>query len=176
MNPTVHGVMAYEDITIAKLAKEKWDYLVHTLQHGFDFKLRLWKFDALRIPELRDVAVNDAIQAQMVFVVTHGAGELPSEVKVWIEHWLAQMDQKRDAARLLTLLSDPPPGKFGASTLSQFAYLQQAARKGSMDFLASTGPIVSRQSAISLRVSTEGMLAWKDNLIPARDHTKREVH
>jgi hypothetical protein len=144
MSPTLHGVMAYEDVSIAKLAKEKWDHLVHMLQPGFDFELRLWKFDALRIPELRDIAVNDAVEAQLVFVVTQGAGELPFEVKVWIEQWLAQMDSKRDAARLLALLSHPPPDKLGAPAFSQFAYLQQVARKGSMDFLASTAPIVTR--------------------------------
>ena len=130
--------------SIAKTAKEQWDYLVLTL-NDFDFELCLWKFDALRIPELRFVAVNDAVKAQMVFVATHGTGELPSEVKVWIEQWLNRTEQKRDAARLLTLLSDPLPlDKFGASAFSQFAYLQQVARKGAMDFLVSTAPGVTR--------------------------------
>ena len=142
MNPTLHAVMAYEDLSIAKIAKEKWDYLVHTL-NGFDFELCVWKFDALRIPELRAVAVSDAVKAQMVFVATHGTGELPSEVKVWIEQWLNRTEQKRDAARLLTLLSDPLPHKFGISAFSQFAYLQQVARKGAMDFLVSTAPSVT---------------------------------
>jgi hypothetical protein len=136
MNPTLHGVVAYEDVAVAKVAKEKWDYLVSTLQSGYDFELRLWKFDALRYPQLRDAAVNDVAKAQMVFVVTRGAGELPSEVKAWVEQWLAQSSQKRDAARLLTLLFDPPAGRVGGSAFSQFAYLQQAARKGSMDFIA----------------------------------------
>src|SRR5581483_3893382 len=102
MNPILHAVMVYEDIFVAKIAKEKWDYVVHSL-NGFDFELCLWKFSALQIPELRTVAVNDAVKAQMVFVVTHGIGELPSEVKVWIEQWLNRADQKPDAARLLTL-------------------------------------------------------------------------
>ena len=45
MNPTLHGVVAYEDVSVAKLATEKWDYMVHTLQSDFAFELRLWKFD-----------------------------------------------------------------------------------------------------------------------------------
>jgi hypothetical protein len=143
MNPTLHGVMAYEDFSVAKIAKEKWDYLVHTL-NGFDFELCLWKFDALRIPELRAAAVNDAVKAQMVFVVTHGTGELPSDVKVWIEQSLNRTDQKRDTARLLTLLTDPLPDKFGASAFAQFAYLKQMAKKGAMDFLVSSAPIVTQ--------------------------------
>ena len=136
MNPVLHVVMAYEDVSLAKLAKGKWDSLLKTVQDEFEVDLRLWKFDALQIPELREAAVKDAAEAEMVFVVTHGAGELPSPVKVWIEQWLAQIKQKRDASRLLTLIS--APDKVPASNVSQFAFLQQAARKGSMDFLATT--------------------------------------
>ena len=136
MNPILHGVVAYEDVAVAKLAKEKWDYVVRTLQTGYEFELQLWKFDVLRHPQLRDAAVNDAAKAQIVFVATRGAGDLPSEVKAWIEQWLAESSQKRDAARLLTLLFDAPAGQVEASAFSQFAYLQQVARKASMDFIA----------------------------------------
>jgi hypothetical protein len=59
MKPTLHGVVAYEDVSVAKLAKEKWDYLVRKLQSGYAFELRLWKFDVFRHPQLRDAAVND---------------------------------------------------------------------------------------------------------------------
>lgn len=55
------------------------------MQGGFDFQLCPWKFDALRIPQYRDAAVNDDAKAQLVFVATRGVGELPSEVKAWIE-------------------------------------------------------------------------------------------
>lgn len=154
MNPTLHAVMAYEDLSIAKIAKENWDYLVHTV-NGVDFELRPWKFDALRIPELQAVAVHDAANAQLVFVVTHGIGELPAEVKTWIEQWLARLDQKRDAARLLTLVTDPLPDKIGASAFSQFAYLQQAARKGSMDFLSATAHSLTRHVSHHLSTSTQ---------------------
>jgi hypothetical protein len=138
MNPILNVVMAYEDVSLAKLAKEKWDSLVNnSLQDNFEIDLRLWRFDALRIPELRKVAVDEAANAQIVFVVTHGTGELPFEVKDWVEQWLAQINQE-EASRLLALLAVPPPSESGATNISQLAYLQRAARKGSMDFLAST--------------------------------------
>jgi hypothetical protein len=138
MNPIPNVVMAYEDVSLAKLAKEKWDSLVNnSLQDNFEIDLRLWRFDALRIPELRRVAVDDAANAQMVFVVTHGTGELPFEVKDWVERWLTQINQK-ESSRLLTLLAGPPLDNFRATNISQLAYLQRAARKGSMDFPAST--------------------------------------
>src|SRR5215204_3127337 len=104
MNPILYGVMVYEHASLAKLAKERWDHMVEALHKIYEFELRLWKFDVLRIPEWRAAAVNDAAKAQMVFVVTKGAGELPFEVKTWIEQWLALMDRKQETARLLTFL------------------------------------------------------------------------
>jgi hypothetical protein len=161
MNPILHGVMAYEDFSIAKLAKEKWDFMVNALQHGYDFELQLWGFDTLRIPALRNVAVNKTAKAHMVLIATLGTGELPIEAKMWIEQWLALKERQQDAARVLIFLFDSPPDKSGAYAFSQFAYLQHAARKGSMDFLATTASAMDQDRAISLHVSTGGMRSWE---------------
>lgn len=176
MNPIVRGVVAYKDVSFVKLAKEKWDYVVRTLQSGCDFELRLWKFDVLEIPEVREAAVNDAANAQVVFVATRGAGELPSEVKAWIEQWIARNNQKREAARLLALLFDPPAGQADASAFPQFAYLRQAARKGSMEFIVSGMPTHSRPAVVRLHSRAGSMRSWEDNRGPARDsRAKREA-
>ena len=163
MNPILYGVMVYEDASLAKLAKEGWDHMVQALDTTYDFELRLWKFDVLRIPEWRNAAVNDAARAQMVFVVTHGTGELPSEVKTWIEEWLALMDRQQENARLLTFLF-----KLGASAFSQFAYLQQAARRGSMDFIAAPALALNQQSVIRLHAPSALLLSREDHSGGAR--------
>jgi hypothetical protein len=168
MHPTLYGVIAYEDASAAKLAKEKWDNMVQPLKQTYEFELRLWNFDLLRIPELREAAALDAGKAQMIFVVTHGAGELPLAVKTWVEQWLGQRDQKQDAPRLLTLLFEVSTDESWASGFTQFAYLQRAARKGSMDFMASATPTPAFQKAAGLRAVREDRRVWADNLIPAR--------
>jgi hypothetical protein len=112
INPVVRVVMAYEDVSLAKLAKEKWDSLVNNgLQDKFKIELRLWRLDALRIPDLRKVAADDAADTQMVFIVTRGTGELPIEVKNWVEQYLAQID-RNEAGRLLALLAGAPSDQF----------------------------------------------------------------
>src|SRR6185436_11244988 len=169
MKPLLYGVMAYESASVAKIAKEKWDYMVHALQSRYDFELRLWKFEILRIPELRDVAINDAAKAQLVFVAAHGAGELPVQVKEWIEQWLALKNRVEAAGRLLAFLFDPSSDRSWVSAFPKFTYLQQAARRGSMDFIASATPIQSPQSAIRLHVSTAATPSW-GNKSPGRDH------
>ena len=175
MKPLLYGVMAYESASVAKIAKEKWDYMVHALQSRYDFELRLWKFEILRIPELRDVAINDAAKAQLVFVAAHGAGELPVQVKEWIEQWLALKNRVEAAERLLAFLFDPSSDRSWVSAFPKFTYLQQAARRGSMDFIASATPIQSPQSAIRLHVSTAATPSW-GNKSPGGDHaTKPKV-
>jgi len=170
MKPLLNGVMAYESASVAKLAKEKWDYMVHTLESRYDFELRLWKFDVLRIPEWRDAATNDAAKAQLVLVATHGAGELPRQVKVWIKRWVALKNRVQESSRLLTFLFEPSSDRSGTSAFPQFAYLQQAARWGSMDFIASATPIQSHQSAIRLHMSTGALPSCESNFSSGRQH------
>jgi hypothetical protein len=138
MKQTFSAVMAYENANTAKRAKEMWDRLMRALKDDYRLKLRLWKFDVLRIPEVRDAAATDVARADMTLIATRGAGELPAEVKAWIELWLAQKRNAQDAKRALAVLFDATPDKVEASALAQFAYLQRVARKGNMDFFVAT--------------------------------------
>jgi hypothetical protein len=170
MRPLLYGVIAYESAAVAKIAKEKWDYVVHALQSRYEFELRLWKFDILRIGELRNDAITDATKAQLIFVATHGAGELPLHVKEWIEQWLALKNRVQASRRLLAFLFDPSSDRSWVSAFPKFAYLQHAARRGSMDFIASATPIQSPESAIRLHVSTRAMPSCESDLSPGRNH------
>jgi len=138
MKRTLNVVMAYEEATTPERAKEAWDHFVCTLKGHYGPGLRLWKFDLLRTPELRDAAATEAARADMILIATRGAGELPAEVKAWIDTWLAQKREVQDDRSTLAVLFDSPPDKVGASTLAQFAYLQRVARRGSLDFFVST--------------------------------------
>lgn len=138
MERTLSVVMAYEETSTAERAKEAWDRLVCTLKGHYGPGLPLWKFEALRIPELRDVATTDAARADLILIATRGDGELRAEVKAWVEAWVAQKREAQDRQSTLGVLFDAPPDKVGGSALAQFAYLQRAARRGNMDFLVST--------------------------------------
>lgn len=139
MNRTFNAVMAYEDAITANRAKEAWDSLVCTsLQGRDDPGVRLWKFDVLRAPEMRAVASKDAARADMILIATRGAGELPTEVKAWIDGWLAQKRKAAVNQSTLAVLFHALSNTAGIPALAQFAYLQRVARRGNMDFVVST--------------------------------------
>jgi hypothetical protein len=138
MKRTFGAVMAYEDASLAERAQKAWDYLVSTLQGHHCSGLRLWQFDLLRTPEMRGAAAQDAAQADMILIATHGAGELPADVKEWIDGWLVQKRKAYDHQSTLAALFDALPRTVGIPALAQFAYLQRVARRGNMDFLVST--------------------------------------
>ena len=138
MKRTFTAVVAYEDASTVDRAQKAWDHLICTLQGHSEFGLRLWKFEFLRTPEMRAVAARDAAQADMILIATHGTGELPAEVKAWIDGWLAHKGEVQGDQSTLAVLFDAPPDKVGVPAPAQFAYLQRAARKGNMDFLVST--------------------------------------
>src|SRR4051794_10180347 len=129
--PIFNVVIAYEDFAAGKHAKETYDYLVHHLGREFEFENQMWKFDVLGNPKMKEMAVKDAATADLIIISTHGVGDLPREVKSWIDHWV---EHKGSAMALVTLV-DRPPGENGEVPPIR-TYLQRVARKAKMDFFA----------------------------------------
>ena len=128
-------VVAYEDIAAAKRAKETWDRIRTSLRSSFVFDMHLWRFDALRIPELQQTAVRDATRAQLVIVATHGEGDLPREAKSWIDSWVHDRPARPGALILLIESRQGEPAQFRFNP--QKLYLEAIARQARMHFFAS---------------------------------------
>ena len=133
MNPNLTVVMAYDDLSTAKRAKETWDHLLHNLGEDYLLQLRLWKFEVLRVPELREAAARDAVSADLIFIAARETANLPAEVKEWIDLWLRQ---KHNHPSAIAVSSDP------AGPCA--AYLREVAQQAGMDFFAATTPSQSR--------------------------------
>lgn len=97
--PPFNVLIAYEDFESGTNAKRTYDYLVENLQDEFSLSNQMWKFDVLTIPKLRALAVQDALQADLVLVACHG-GMLPPDVRIWLSQWTSQ---KGTAAALVAL-------------------------------------------------------------------------
>src|ERR1051325_8450972 len=78
-------VIAYEDFDSGRRAMDVCKVLVAELGSEVQFRCSMWKFEVLRSPKLRRIAVADAVEADVIVVTTGLSGELPFEVKKGIE-------------------------------------------------------------------------------------------
>jgi len=140
-NSTVKLVIGYEDFVTGQRAMRSCQYLIERLGHQFEVLTDLWKFDLLRMPRLRDIAAQDAAQADVVMISTHGCGELPSEVKSWITA-LSEADSCRKA--LVVLLDAEEQSTTEKSQVHSF--LQRIAGDMDMDFFVQRSSVAKPQT------------------------------
>lgn len=130
--PPFNVVIVYEDFAAGKHAKETYDYLVHQLGRDFDFTNQMWKFDVLGNCKMNELAVKDAVMADLIIVSTHGTDELPAEVKAWLEHWVTL----KSNAMALVYLVDHPNIQESPESAATRSYLQDAAKRAAIGFFA----------------------------------------
>jgi hypothetical protein len=127
--PPFNVLIAYEDFETGKHAKWTYDYLAENLGRECQLTNQMWKFDALSIPKLREIAVRDAALADIIIISSHGDG-IPDYVSKWIESWLMEGIE----ALALVALFDRPESQHDCSKLK--TYLAGIAKRGGMEFFA----------------------------------------
>jgi hypothetical protein len=127
--PTFRVVTVYEDFRTARQAKQAYEFLAANLTHEWQVTSQMWKFDLLRIPELRELAAEDALRADLIIVSCNGDRELPADVRAWIE---MSLGSRTDAVALVALL-DCPPGQAERAQVTQ-AYLERIAQRAHLEF------------------------------------------
>jgi len=122
-------VVAYEDRPTRARALQLYDHLAGQLLDDYDFKCAWWKLDHLGEPALREHAVDDAADANMIVLSIHGQKELPHIGRTWIEEWLPRRDNRKSALVALIAADEPEGAETGL-----VSYLQSVARLARMDF------------------------------------------
>ena len=122
-------VIAYDDVADGKRAMQTYHNLAGELERGSEFNYELWKFDALQVPQLSELAAQQARGADIIIVATHNCG-LPSSVKSWIASWL-RPGAGRPRALVALLVASV---KELNSLASVSAYLRDVALSGGMEF------------------------------------------
>lgn len=129
-NPIFNVLIAYEDFETGKHAKKTYDFLHENLRRECALTNQMWKFDVLGIPKLREIAVRDAVAADIIIISCHGE-ELPEHVRKWIESWLME------GTHALALVALFERADASISTpFSTRSYLGDVARRGGMEFFA----------------------------------------
>jgi hypothetical protein len=152
--------IAYEDLEAGQHARDICDPLFERL--GADCKCisQMWRFDVLRTPECCALAAKEAASGDLIVISSHGVGELPGEVKAWIEFWLRD---KGELMALVALFDRPHPGSGPDWAIQD--YLAGVAERGQISFFAE--PDVwpdqePRQTGVALEPSLYGPPeAWR---------------
>jgi hypothetical protein len=127
---SVNAFIAYEDLEAGKRAKEMCDFVAQNLGHEWTLDSELWSFRALGVPQLRDIAADNAVKGDIIIVSCHG-GHLPAEVTEWIESWPAQPAR----AVAMVALFGSADGPLNPSSEAR-ATLALAAERHGMKFFA----------------------------------------
>ena len=104
-----------------------------------------WPFHLLGQPAPSADAAQKAAEADIVVFAMHSSGDLPDEIKRWIEHWLNKRGEREGA--LVGLLSREEPHEMASF---RQIYLRHAARRAGMDYLSHTPPTDNRAIPDSL--------------------------
>lgn len=95
--PTFRIMMIYEDLDSGKCARHCAEKVLNALNGDCRFYQNLWSFDALAIPEVRDIAASAAAAADIVILSMSGERALSAEIKDWIEMWVWLVDRTHPA-------------------------------------------------------------------------------
>jgi len=102
-----------------------------------DLDIHWCAFNVLRDPQHGTEAANRAATADMILFAVTSEGDLPGEVKLWIERWLNRRGEREGA--LVGLVMDRPDSPFEIATRKEI-YLRHTARRAQMDYLSHENP------------------------------------
>jgi hypothetical protein len=119
-----------EDSSTGARVDEFIQRLFRDLGQQCEIKKGMWLLGELRTPQLRSIGAGEAAQAHLVIISVHHAESLPDEVESWIDLWLRRKGNPQGA--VLLALFDP---LYKGSSSSMQARLQEAAKKGNMEFV-----------------------------------------
>src|SRR5579859_2954435 len=148
--PLFTVLVIYEDFAAGKHAKETYDFLANRLGREFEFKNLMWKFDVLGHPKMKEMAAHDALEADLIIVSTHGIGELPEEVKSWMDLWVEQPGN----TMALVMLVDRPKSMLDDHEFIRSS-LQAAADQAGIEFFAQPDDWPDDESDFSIQQISE---------------------
>ena len=125
-------VMVYDDFVAGKRAMDTCHFLLQQLGGETKLNSSMWKFDVLRCAKLKQMAVADALEADVIIVANGQNSGLPPEVLDWLKRWTPV--RRAGAAALVALVDytgDDPREPARAQ-----AHLKQAALAAGIEFLS----------------------------------------
>lgn len=163
-------VVVYETPAIREHAVRFCDRFAREQESAARAEMNWWSFHLLGNSVAGHDAVQKAAVADVVIFAIDAAGDLPEEIKLWIEKWLNKRGEREGA--LVGLLARE--GRSHDIAPFREVYLRHIARRAGMDFLSHAAPTVARAIPDSLDSFSERagqMTSVLDNILQIRPRT-----
>jgi hypothetical protein len=139
-------VVVYEDGGSRDHAVEFFDELTSQIGPQAEFDVSWWAFAMLRNGGANHDAARKAAVADMIVFALRPGGDLPHEIKSWIE---ASMVQRGEREGAVVGLMEGEPAPCAAACLKE-VYLRRVAHRSGMDYLSHAAPTAARAIPDSL--------------------------
>ena len=126
-------LVMYEDRTAGLRASRSLDRLASRLGGGAELNRKLWRFDVLGLPLVREQAAVEASSVDILLLSLNSRKALPTAVQEWLHRWL---DHKEERPYALGVLLDPAQDRQGTDD-SGVAYAKKVAAEAGADFFCS---------------------------------------
>jgi hypothetical protein len=163
-------VVIYETPAVREQAVRFCERLAAEQKSGA-LEMNWWSFQLLSHPAMRTDAVVKAAAADVVVFAMHAGGDLPEEIKLWIEHWLNKRGEREGA--LVGLMKPEEPAEMASF---REIYLRHAARRAGMDYLSHSSPTVGKAIPDSIDSFSERagrMTSVLANILHKHPHSPR---
>jgi hypothetical protein len=162
-------VVVYEEPAIRERAMRFCERLADE-QKSPEMDMEWWSFALLSEPSRAHDAVEKATRADVVVFAMEARGDLPTEIKLWIEKWLNKRGEREGA--LVGLLGR----REGIQEMASFReiYLRHVARRAGMDYLSHAAPTLRRAIPDSIDSFSERagqMTSVLDSILQKHPHT-----
>lgn len=142
-----HIAVIYENSAIREHAVRFCDRLGEDYHYDAGPEINWWSFRILSQPATANDAARKAAATDLIVFATSAEGDLPRDVKLWIENWLGLRGEREGA--LVSLIDH---GEQGSSDVPPFKqiYLRHIAHRAGMDFLSHAPRTLSKALPDSL--------------------------
>ena len=133
-------VVFFEDAAAREQALSFCDHLVTQWQLNDELKVHWWPCHLLDQSSTGGEAIEKAVAAHLVVFAMNSAGDLPHEIKDWIENWLGKRGE-REGALVGLFPHEAPPGDIASF---REIYLRNVALRAGMDYLSHVPPTLPK--------------------------------
>jgi hypothetical protein len=118
------AALIYEDLSTGMRARHVLECAASLFPRTPQFNMAMWRFDLLRMAEVRRTALQEASVAVIVLLSAHGSGALPRAVQIWVQRWL---ERKSDQPCALVVCLDER-SRDTAAAVQMVSWLQARAK------------------------------------------------